>query len=180
MEIKYNKNISVAYVITKAYIRVRGYGDGKEIAYTKIPEVAKEFPEPMQSELMEIYYERFPEKTCIICGKVFRSIGHRITCSTECSYKRTLNKTNENAARQIEVECSVCGKTFVKRKSQQKYTCSPECTKAFGQAHKGKVDRTKKKKKESQLIELNNEARRKGLTYGQLQAKRYLEESRFL
>lgn len=173
MEIKRSNNIDVNYMVGKTYIRVHGYGDGSEIAYIRIPETVKDWDEPMKSEMMEFYNNRYPLIECKICGKVFNRIRTGITCSPECSHKLAY----ENMTKLIECDCSVCGKTFLKRRHQQKYTCSPECTKEFGKAHSGTVDHAtrKKKKKKSQIVKIEKEARKNGLHYADIQMQKTLE-----
>ena len=178
MEYKRSKNPDVCFCFSKAYIRVRGYGDEERMAYTKIPDVVKNWDEPMKSEMMAFYNERFPMMECVICGKAFRRIYNKVTCSPECSHEQQKRNMQRRDLRKVKAECVVCGKEFTKLWNQQKLTCSTECKKSFGKAHDGTIDRTKKKKHKSQLAKLEKEARAKGLTYGQLQAQKYLEETR--
>jgi hypothetical protein len=174
MELKRSKNPDVCFVFTKAYLRVRGYGDEGQIPYTKILEAAKNYPEPMHSEMVEIYNKRFPLTECAICGKTYNRMNASVTCSPACSweYKRAYMNKRNNA--EVECDCTVCGKTFIKKRHQQKYVCSPECAKEFGKAHDGKIDRTKKKHK-SQVGKIEKDARKRGLHYADIQKQKTLE-----
>lgn len=75
--------------------------------------------------------------------------------------------------------CPICGKRFVAY-TKRKY-CSDECSRIAQANSKKSVnsEKRKEKKKEkhvSQLTELTREARAKGMSYGQLQAQKYLEQ----
>ena len=149
MDVKRSKCPYVAYVFTKGYVRARGYGDEQAIIYSKIPEVVNDWEEPMKSEMMGFYEERFPLVACPVCGTKFRKKGTQVTCSPECGYKRATSRTNERSREKVECDCSVCGKTFTKRRHQDKYVCSAECSKEYTQTIMGNADRGKKKKKVS-------------------------------
>ena len=168
MEYKHSKESTVTYVVAKAYVRV--VGDGQHIPYTRIPETVKDWAEPMKSEMIGFYEDRFPMVECEVCGKPFRKIRHAVTCSPACSHARA----NAKAEEIVECDCTVCGKTFTKRRHQQKYTCSPQCTKEFGKAHQGTIDRTKKKKKKDQIVKIEKDARKKGLHYADIQKQKTL------
>ncbi len=173
MELKRSKNPDVCYIFTKGYIRAKGYGDEQAIPYIKIPDIVANWEEPMKSELMAIYEQRYPICNCAVCGKEFRRTRAKITCGPECSHKYTNMLLKERGREDVEVECSVCGKLFKKKRNQQKYTCSRECTKEFGKAHDGKIDRTNKKHN-SQLVKIEKDARKKGLHYADIQKQKTL------
>lgn len=172
MEIKRSKNIDVNYMVGKSYLRVRGYGDGSVVQYNKIPEVVKDWEEPMRSEMMEFYNDRYPLIECKICGKKFNRIRTSVTCSVECSHELANEKINQK----VECDCCVCGKTFLKRRHQQRYTCSPECTRAFGRVRSNTVDQKerRKKKHKSHLVKIEKDARKKGLHYADIQKQKTL------
>lgn len=75
--------------------------------------------------------------------------------------------------------CPICGNRFVAF-TKRKYCCD-KCAR-IAQANNTKAvnaEKRKGKKKEkhvSQLTELTREARAKGMSYGQLQAQKYLEQ----
>ena len=177
---KQSEQKPVLYALHRDYIKVFGYGDDRKVIWSKTPETVKDWDEPMKSEMMGFYEERFPLVDCVVCGKPFRRIGNKITCSPECSHARANKSTAEYMRKKnneaVECTCTICGKTFTKSRKQQKYTCSMECTKEFGRIHEGKVEKPRRKKKKDTLVELNREARDKGLTYGQLQAQKTLAE----
>ena len=71
-------------------------------------------------------------------------------------------------------QCEFCGRDYNSYGSQ-KY-CSPECkAEGYKRMENMRERRKRKPKRKSQIEVLNTEARDLGLTYGQLQAKRYLE-----
>lgn len=91
--------------------------------------------------------------------------------------------------------CEICGKRYIKIGYRSKYCCDKckqvarERTSKAWYAEKGKekareyynqqksstTKKPKKKKHISQLTKLNREAREQGMTYGQLQAQRYIK-----
>ena len=74
-------------------------------------------------------------------------------------------------------QCEFCGRDYESYGSQ-KY-CSPECKKeGYKRAENMREGRKYKSKHKSHIEAINTEARDLGLTYGQLQAKRYLEAMR--
>lgn len=71
-------------------------------------------------------------------------------------------------------QCEFCGRDY-NSYGAQKY-CSPECkAEGYKRMENMRERRKRKPKRKSQIEALNTEARDLGLTYGQLQAKRYLE-----
>ena len=175
MSSKQSKNSSVKYTLTQPYIRVWGYGNNVKMPYTQIPEVIKDWDEPMKSEMMEIYNERFPLTECEVCGKMFNKMRPTFTCSPECSHDRHNRIQLERGKKLVECNCSICGKTFTKRKYQQKYVCSPECSKEYQKVNKGQVERKgKKKKKEDRIAAIEGEMRAKGLRYADYQKQQTL------
>ena len=166
------------FVLTANYVRVIGYRDGERIGYSKIPEVTKGWLKIVQREMLEIYEEKYPEKTCPICGKTFRDRS-KTFCSAECSYIRS----HQLATRKVEATCVICGKTFMKQKNLGRITCSDECEKVHRNARiketwgkdVRKTEQPRKKKKKSQLAKIEKEARAKGLYYADIQKQKTLE-----
>lgn len=192
MEIRSSKHVNgVYYVLTKGYIRVQGYGNGEHIIYSQIPDKTKGWLKLIQKEMMEIYNEKFPEKICPVCGKVFKD-NSRTFCSPECNHKHAKERAKELQSMPVEAECFVCGKPFTKRRYSERTTCSNECNKILRTSRikdswdarmptpeqKNDVASRKNKKKKSQLNKLVKEANKRGISYGQLQAQKYLEEMR--
>ena len=174
MDVKRSKCPYVAYIITKGYVRARGYGDEQAIIFSRIPEMVEDWEEPMKSEMMGFYEAKFPILPCPVCGTKFRKNGTQVTCRPECSYKRATSRTNERSREKVECDCSVCGKTFTKIRHQQKYVCSIECSKEYTQTIIGNTGRGKKKKKVSQIVKIEKEARAKGLYYADIQKQKTL------
>lgn len=91
-------------------------------------------------------------------------------------YKELCEIQEEHSSR----VCPVCGKQFVAF-TKRKY-CSDECSKKAQMEKARAISQSntnqKNKKHVSQLTELNREARAKGMSYGQLQAQRYMEQMR--
>ena len=75
--------------------------------------------------------------------------------------------------------CAECGKKFQPHRYNQKY-CTAECREAYRTAEmKHRWQKAKEeKRKEPQLVEKEREARNLGISYGQLQARRYIQEHR--
>ena len=74
-------------------------------------------------------------------------------------------------------QCEFCGRDY-NSYGAQKY-CSPECkAEGYKRMENMRERRKRKPKRKSQIEALNTEARDLGLTYVQLQAKRYLEAMR--
>ena len=76
--------------------------------------------------------------------------------------------------------CQLCCKTFETTENNQKF-CSPECVKAYRKEYwrersfKKKHMQNKDGNSEKHLVSTMTEAKEKGMSYGQLQAMRYLE-----
>ena len=112
------------------------------------------------------------EKECIVCGKSFATDDCRkITCSRECQKARQ----RELQRKTIGDYCDVCGRYFERPISSSRATCSSECAKKL---RSNGVSKTKKKKPKSSLALLVEEAREKGISYGQLQGQKLLAEMR--
>lgn len=116
------------------------------------------------------------KKICEICGEKFE--GH--TRQKQCM--KCL--TEELNRRVIGAVCVVCGKRYIRQRSAQKY-CSPECRK---DAEKEQAEARKKNaimnekvarqmakiREKSQIDQKIAEAAAAGISYGELQARRYL------
>lgn len=116
------------------------------------------------------------KKICEICGEEFE--GHTrqrqcMKCLTEGLNRRVIGAV-----------CVVCGKRYIRHRSAQKY-CSPECRKAAEKEQaearrenairSGKVARQMAKiRRKSQIDQKVAEAATEGISYGELQARRYL------
>lgn len=86
--------------------------------------------------------------------------------------------------------CPICGKEFTPKTNA--LVCSPSCRKAFekekrNKSHKSVIGENKNanaaymkrlKENSKRIVAKNEEARAKGLSYGQLQAKKWLAEHR--
>ena len=109
------------------------------------------------------------EKECIVCGKPFSTDNFNKTmCSRECQKARQKEVANQP----IIDYCYVCGKRFEKARYSTKSTCGIECAKMLRAKNAGRP------KKKSKLDKLVKEAKKNGITYGQLQAQKYIEEMR--
>lgn len=177
---KYDKD--TIYGIAQQYVSIQRDGEVMRIPFRQIPTVMKVFREEIQAELMEIYDEKYPIVSCAICGKPFRKGKIRNYCSDECrneGNKRNNHRYWEESKQKKEVKCGVCGKTFTPPTTRYKY-CSDECRKiaAANQTRISQGRKQKPKKDPLILSRINQEARDKGLTYGQLQAQKYMERMR--
>ena len=79
--------------------------------------------------------------------------------------------------------CKWCGKEFIS--TGKKQICSDECRKESYKVYKQKYNRAryqkkklKEREKESNLDEKIEEANRRGISYGQLQAEKYIASIR--
>ena len=73
--------------------------------------------------------------------------------------------------------CQLCTKEFETTENNQKF-CSPECVKAYRKEYWREINFKKKNRRENtetHLVETSKEAKTKNMSYGQLQAMRYLE-----
>lgn len=149
-------------------------------------------------------------RNCIVCGKEFETTtaGRRKYCSFECYYSRhqDLNKQNYmlKTKGNITATCSICGKSFIQRKSIQKF-CSDKCRyknqlaseaimrekrgkdyyksptnseKEKALSEKEKIANAKKAAEQSHKLRMQRqqEAKKLGLTYGQYLARKGLYE----
>ena len=115
---------------------------------------------------------------CRICGKLFDPHGKQLYCSNECR-KEAIRAQARQRNREYESYkiCRLCGKQF-KGYGNQKY-CSEECKKEAGLRPNNSISKPRQvsmRKHKSQLSEINAEARKNGMTYGQYQAMKYLKE----
>ena len=83
MKIQSKVDKDTTYSITAAYVRISRGGDAMRIPYAHIPNQAERFCEPIKEELMEIYKDRYKEKKCLYCGKLYH--GPKAYCSDDCS-----------------------------------------------------------------------------------------------
>lgn len=75
--------------------------------------------------------------------------------------------------------CKWCGKEFVSTGKEQ--SCSDECRKESYKAYKQRYNKAryqKKKPKDSNLNEKIAEANRRGISYGELQAEKFIDSIR--
>ena len=120
---------------------------------------------------------------CQICNEKFvRSARGQKFCSRACSSKSARMKEYGVC------KCGVCGKEYMKRYVQQSY-CSIECRKvkqketgrawALAQRNKKKAEKVEeivieKPKHVDTTAEILAEARRRGVSYGKMQAMKYM------
>ena len=163
------------YSVGVSYVSVQREGEVMRIPFRQIPTVMKVFREEIQTELMVFYEERYPMIACPICGKEFRKNGTHKYCSEECKVKARKIAYREKYEMEFKAagytKCKYCGKPFKPLSGKYKY-CSDECRK---KAH-SKAKTRKPRKDPLALSRINREARSQGLTYGQLQAQKYIEQ----
>ena len=176
---KYDKD--TIYGIATQYVNVQRDGEVMRIPFRQIPTVSQVFCEEVKAELMAIYDERYPIEPCPICGEPVRRINKQIYCSDKCRDKaQNLKKQAHRSEQKTEIvkKCPMCGSVFFPPSNRWIY-CSDECKKlavANQVTYKGKGGKRKPKKDPTILTRLNQEARSKGLTYGQLQAQKYIKQ----
>lgn len=113
---------------------------------------------------------------CKLCGKEYVKVGKNVFCSPECKreYRRIHAKDYNDKrvqTRYYETRiCEICGEKFKKRIDSTNYTCSRRC---YMEKYNSSPYETKKIRT-SHIDALNTLAVENGMTYGQLQAIRYL------
>ena len=107
------------------------------------------------------------EKLCVICGKPLSKRAIRrgaVCCGASCAAK------NRPSRARVCV-CVNCGREFVGGSVLALY-CSKRCGIEYRRKQAADVPRL------SQIDKISAEARNVGLSYGQLQARRYLEKQK--
>lgn len=176
-----NYDKDTIYGIATQYVNVQRDGEVMRIPFRQIPTVSQVFCEEVRAELMAIYDERYPMKNCLICGKPFRPEKAKNYCSVECREEGNRINNRRNYFKNkpsLERNCPVCGKTFTPPNGRIIY-CSDECRKravAMKLSSVGEKSKRKPKKDPMILTRLNQEARSKGLSYGQFQAQKYIAQ----
>ena len=104
------------------------------------------------SQLLRDKLPKIHQRTCVVCGTTFETnLTKKITCSAECSYKRSCRYRKERRATSSTPKprklypCKKCGTMFFRGKTGR-ICCSDECTRALrrrGQA-KATIKRTEK------------------------------------
>lgn len=136
------------------------------------------------------------KKKCAICGEEFESEkSYALFCSLTCQLlakRRRERLRRDPKAKSYILKCTMCGSLFETHDSRRKYCnkCKKEAEEAEGKilhAHEDMIEheeerlleRAKQRGAEYKtLTEKNAEARAKGLSYGQLQALKYIEQMR--
>lgn len=128
---------------------------------------------------------------CKTCGKAFQSSTKtRVYCSKACQSEGAKDAQREMAlryyanlenAQPIEKRCEFCGKKFTTKNPRVKY-CSPVCRQKSDDAHKLRSEHTNntsldrelaRLRKQSTINKVLKEAKKQGLSYGQMMARKY-------
>ena len=115
-------------------------------------------------------------RKCVVCGKEFAT-NHQSkeVCSDEC----TVIRNRRTANRTITDICAICGQPYSKPVFSRRQTCGWECKRELSREKQKKAQYVQSRKiKPSGVVEKEAKARAKGLSYGQLQAQRFLEQNR--
>ena len=164
------------YILHPQYLNIQREGESMRVPFRQIPNIIKGMHKEYQEELMRIYNDKYPVTTCVICGKKFEKARKtQIMCSETCRRKKvSLDRKNQP---KHEKKCAMCGKLFMATSSNNKY-CSDECKEQGKYDSEVRKGRRKRNPKKDPLIlsRLNQEARSQGLTYGQLQAQKYIAQ----
>jgi hypothetical protein len=126
------------------------------------------------------------DKLCKVCGE---EMGSKKTayCSKECAAEgNRMNSRRYTSLKQKQYEtrvCKMCGKKFQANKGQTTNCCSKQClAEQVSITSKGRIKYERDYEpyimRESHIDEINAEALNKGLSYGQLQAQKYIEKNR--
>lgn len=122
------------------------------------------------------------DNKCPVCGKEFEALSAaKVYCSRKCKETAYRKRKNETAAFSETRKCTVCGKEFEAHQPQT-VCCSPECKyerqKELSRenAAKKRMAKEEAEKKKQGFAIKTAEARRLGISYGMLQAERYLRE----
>ena len=115
-------------------------------------------------------------RNCVICGKPFAT-NHRAkeVCSEEC----TVIRNRRTANRTVTDICAVCGQPYSRPVFSKRRTCGSECSCLLRRAKQVSIQYIQPhESKPSSIVEKETQARVQGLSYGQLQAQRFLEQNR--
>jgi len=121
---------------------------------------------------------------CEICGKKKKKKGNVKCCCEECS-KEALRRRQEKYRIQEKVEkeyrvCEICESIFKALPTSKRTTCCSRCKQLKEEYDEVELHTFEDAiyMRESKLIEINTLARNQGLSYGQLQAKKWLEDNK--
>lgn len=113
-------------------------------------------------------------KICLNCGKEFEVTKYgskKKYCSVACGteYRNKHPMTDEEKLRNgwIKKECDTCGTPFIAR--YETTTTCKDCMKKKSNQYRYRHKKTKMKKAAVPISEFEDEAREKGLSYGELQ-----------
>ena len=131
------------------------------------------------------------EFTCKTCGVKFSSYQKkRVYCSRQCQRIGQQDKQKEIAqryyaglehAKPVELECVSCGRKFLDKNPRVKY-CSDDCRRSMDalRSHAKTIPTTSaldrelaRLRKESTINKVLKEAKKQGLSYGQMMARKY-------
>lgn len=122
------------------------------------------------------------DNKCPVCGKEFeRTNSRKVYCCRRCKEKARRTRKNKTAENNETKICIVCGKEF-ETNQPKTVCCSPECKyerqKELSRenAAKKRMAKLEAEKKKRGFAIKTAEARRLGISYGMLQAERYLRE----
>ena len=138
------------YTVSSNHISIHRNGDEMKILCSRLDEISRIFVEEIRTEMKEVLLS-VNQRTCPICGTSFvRHKKNQKYCCGECSEAGRLQ--------------SIADKRETERKEKE-------------QKAKAVVAEPKEKeqKKGSQLNTLAREARSRGMSYGQLQAMKYMQ-----
>lgn len=126
---------------------------------------------------------------CKRCGMEFNGVKRALYCP-DCRkiHAREYQRERRNTVTETRT-CVICGNEYVAKKYRQGVTCSNQCRNAFITQRLNELNREKTcnkepepepvrkpKKHKSQIVEKCAEARRRGVSYGDIQAEITLAE----
>lgn len=157
MEYKSKIDNMTTYKLVGNHLTVERDG---ELAKFKInnEEMINRFKEDIRNEIKEVI-DKEKGNNCEICGKRYITISHK---SKYCCDKCKANARD----RRMKVWYAEKGREKAREYYNQKLKSA-------------KTEEKPKKKHKSQLIELSNEAKKRKISYGQLQAEKYIQEEHY-
>ena len=108
-------------------------------------------------------------KECKWCGKPFEHENVlKLYCTPECYNAANRERSRAKSSGAKEKQCVCCGKTFIQNGHKQVY-CSSECRAEITRSavRERNKKKPKPKKKACALRDLNREAQKRGMSYGQ-------------
>lgn len=119
-------------------------------------------------------------KRCRSCEFIAEDQNGYIVCKKKgmSRISKERNACDEYVLATEEMECRICGKKFTRLRGSSKLTCSDECDKERRKRRMLCPQPMDDTPAMDAITKLNTEARNNGMSYGQLQAQKLIEQER--